>query len=912
VPTKIPVNASPIPPAQGGDSGLADRKVSTQRRAWQAYTVAVALPLATLAGRLAMGFRPGDPPMMILFVIPMIVSAYMGGVGPGLVATAVSALVTDYFLLMPPDGVPLLTGLKSTPWQAMVAEGALISLLTEALHLSRQRFHAILDTALDAIVVIDHEGRIVEFNPTAERMFGHTAAAVLGRTMGEVIVPVAMREHHRQGMARYLATGEARILGRRIELTALRADGTEFPVEVSIQRIAGVHPPLFTGFIRDITGHKRAQETVRRSEAILAQAQRIAHIGSWDLDLSNLENLNANPLHWSDELFRIFGYEPGSVVVTNELFFQHVHPDDRDKIKAAVAETLRTGCPYSIDHRITLPDGTGRIIHEQADLIREEKTGRPLRMVGTAQDVTHWKRAEDALRASEERFRQLIENGSDIIAVIDGAGIIRYQSPSTTRLLGYTPEEMTGRPIAEFIHPDDLAKLREFRWRVVTGQEKPTPLEYRFRHRDGAWRILQSFGKRMTEPGGEQMIVTNSRDVTDSRQMEEQFRQSQKMEAIGQLSGGVAHDFNNLLTVIKGHIGLLRIKEQVSPAMAESIQQIDDAANRAARLTRQLLTFSRQEVMQPADHNLNGLVANLSKMLRRLLSENIEMTVEFAPVPLPIRGDEGMVEQVLLNLVVNARDAMSRGGVLRVVTATVDLDEAAAHATPPARPGTFACLTVSDTGTGIAPEIRSHIFEPFFTTKGVGKGTGLGLATVYGIMQQHGGWITMESEVGRGTTFRAYFPRLATSLVETGAAQPAALQGGHETILLVEDEPAVRAVAEVALAGLGYRVFAASSGLVALQVWEEHKHEIELLLTDLIMPDGITGRDLALRLRAGAPKLPVIYMSGYSHEVAGGDFPLEEGMNYLPKPFDLTSLAKQVRASLDRGATTPPFASRSV
>jgi CheY-like chemotaxis protein len=264
-----------------------------------------------------------------------------------------------------------------------------------------------------------------------------------------------------------------------------------------------------------------------------------------------------------------------------------------------------------------------------------------------------------------------------------------------------------------------------------------------------------------------------------------------------------------------------------------------------------------------------------------------------------------MVEQVLLNLVVNARDAMPRGGRLEVGTVAVDFDESASH---PARAGGFACLYVRDTGTGIAPEIMSRIFEPFFTTKGIGKGTGLGLATVYGVMQQHSGWISVETAVGRGTTFRAYFPRQAVNLPKFGSAvATSALLGGHEGILLVEDESTVRDIAQAALTGLGYRVFAATSGLAALQEWEMHRHEVDLLLTDLVMPDGITGRDLAMRLRESAPQLRIIFMSGYSYEVAGDDLVLKEGVNYLPKPFDLASLARIVRGMLDRGQSHPPF-----
>jgi CheY-like chemotaxis protein len=295
-------------------------------------------------------------------------------------------------------------------------------------------------------------------------------------------------------------------------------------------------------------------------------------------------------------------------------------------------------------------------------------------------------------------------------------------------------------------------------------------------------------------------------------------------------------------------------------------------------------------------------------MLGRILGEHINLTVDCAVVPLLIRADEGMVEQVLLNLAVNARDAMPKGGKLGITTGRADFDSAAERDQAPARSGPFVWLAVSDTGTGIAPEILPRIFEPFFTTKEVGKGTGLGLATVYSIMQQHGGWVTVESKVGQGTTFRAYFPQVTATTAKAPAASLAAhLPGGHEGILLVEDELTVRVAAEQTLTDLGYRVFSAASALPALQLWEEHQHRIDLLLTDLVMPDGINGRELAQRLQTLERALPVVYMSGYSHEAAGRDFPLKEGQNYLSKPFDVTALAKIVRASLDRRNTKDPF-----
>jgi PAS domain S-box-containing protein len=399
------------------------------------------------------------------------------------------------------------------------------------------------------------------------------------------------------------------------------------------------------------------------------------------------------------------------------------------------------------------------------------------------------------------------------------------------------------------------------------------------------------------------------------KHLEEQFRQSQKMEGIGQLAGGVAHDINNILAVIQMQSDLLKSEGGLSPAQSEFAEEIITSTLRAAALTRQLLLFSRKETLQLRDLDLNESINELTKMLRRTLGEDIQLQFKFAMQGLFIHADAGMMDQVLMNLAVNARDAMPKGGQLIIETSAVEFDEATASNSGQIRPGKFVCLSVSDTGCGIPPEIIPKIFEPFFTTKDVGKGTGLGLATVFGIVQQHKGWINLYSEVGHGTTFRVYLPRLARTSDQkfvTPMMEPA--RGGNETILLVEDEPRLRASVRNVLSRLGYNVLEASDGANALEVWKKHRNEvrltqkvwnqerdgIHLLLTDMVMPGGMTGKELGERLLKENPKLKVIYASGYSAEVAGKDFPLEEGVNFLTKPFQAQKLAQTIRSYLDK------------
>ena len=388
-------------------------------------------------------------------------------------------------------------------------------------------------------------------------------------------------------------------------------------------------------------------------------------------------------------------------------------------------------------------------------------------------------------------------------------------------------------------------------------------------------------------------------EITGRLRLEEQLRQSQKMEAIGQLAGGVAHDFNNILTVIQGYASILLMAGNPSDETVDSVRQIVSAAERAANLTRQLLLFSRRQVMQPGLLNLNDLVTSLVKMLQRIVGEDVKQQLHLHPRPLTVHADAGMLDQVLMNLVVNARDAMPGGGRLIIETAEKALTEAEAALIPDATPGRYACLSVTDSGSGIAPEALPHIFEPFFTTKEVGKGTGLGLATVFGIVQQHGGALQVESEVGGGTTFHIFLPTAEAAEVAEEKVAAKMLPRGTETILVVEDEPSLRLLNRIVLERQGYQVLEAAHGVEALEVWERHAGRIHLLLTDLVMPEGLSGLELAARLRKRSPDLPVIFTSGYSAEMAGRELSLEPGQYFLQKPTPLPELLETLRRCLD-------------
>jgi len=389
-------------------------------------------------------------------------------------------------------------------------------------------------------------------------------------------------------------------------------------------------------------------------------------------------------------------------------------------------------------------------------------------------------------------------------------------------------------------------------------------------------------------------------EIAERQRAEENFRQSQKMEAIGQLAGGVAHDFNNMLTVIRGYAQCLLASSTLDQQVRGPLQQIDGAAERAANLTRQLLAFSRKQVLKPELLNLNEVIGLITKMLHRILGENIALEIQGTQEKLGVLVDRGMIEQVLLNLVVNARDAMPRGGRLLVRTAEVDFTPEMVAPGSRARAGKFVCLSVADSGCGIPPEILARIFEPFFTTKEAGKGTGLGLATVYGIVKQHEGWIDVESAVNEGTTFKIYFPACALAASTAPVAGPGTgVSGGKEAIFLVEDEPALRTMTHMVLQHYGYRVITADSGAEALKAWPEHAADIDLLLTDMVMPGGVSGYDLAQRLQAQKSSLKVLYSSGYNLESVEREGVFQVGEHFLPKPYTPEKLASTVRGCLD-------------
>jgi two-component system, cell cycle sensor histidine kinase and response regulator CckA len=498
----------------------------------------------------------------------------------------------------------------------------------------------------------------------------------------------------------------------------------------------------------------------------------------------------------------------------------------------------------------------------------------------------------------EELFRLITENAADMIAVIDADGRRIYNSPSYERVLGYNPEEMRLTPATAQVHPEDRQQVEDAAQSArATGVGRR--IEYRMRHKDGSWRFLESTARTiLDEEGNPGKLVIVNRDITDRKGLEEQFRQSQKMEAVGRLSGGIAHDFNNILGVIIGYGEILQERMEASHPLASCVEEILGAGRRAASLTRQLLAFSRQQVLKPKVLDLNGIIADTEKMLRRLIGEDVELRMVLDSSLTTVKADQGQIEQVILNLCVNARDAMPSGGKVTIKIENTVIDEVAARQYRyPFKPGPYVLLSVTDTGVGMDTATQAHIFEPFFTTKEKGKGTGLGLATVYGIVKQSDGYIEVHSGVNLGTTFKIYLPRVDEPVdAEKDSPSAASSLHGAETVLLVEDEDSLRTLTHHVLTVLGYTVLEASNGEAACLVSAQHPGTIDLVLTDVIMP-GMNGPALAQQLGISRAQMKVLYMSGHTGQAVGHGV-LPAGSNFLAKPFTRNNLAQKVREAL--------------
>jgi len=627
-------------------------------------------------------------------------------------------------------------------------------------------------------------------------------------------------------------------------------------------------------------------------------------------DLIAVVDMEGNRIFNSLSYEKVLGYTLDELKRSSS--FAHIHPEDIDRVRQAGEEARRTGIGSPSEYRIRHKDGRWRVLESTASVIRNSK-GDPEKLVIVNRDVTERKRAAEALERSETSFRSVVEDAPYGIYRASIAGKLILVNPALQKILGYdSREELLQANLGTHIyrHTSEHQKFVQ----AVVQERYIKDVELEWKRKDGAPIMVRCSGWPVKdEAGAVTCLEVFAEDVTERRVLERQLRMAQKMEAVGRLSGGIAHDFNNLLGVIIGYSQVLKRSLGNANPLFEHAEEIEKASQRAVSLTRQLLAFSRQQVLEPVILNLNSLVSDMEKMLPRLIGEDVALKLELDSELAQVKADPSQIEQVIMNLAVNARDAMPDGGKLTIQTANVELDLAYTRQHPGSRVGQYVMLAVRDTGTGIDPEIQSQIFEPFFTTKERDKGTGLGLATVYGVVKQSGGYIAVDSEKGDGACFSVYLPRVAQTVstdAETKTGPPASIRGS-ETILLVEDAEPVRKLANMFLRDSGYNVLTAPDGIKALEVARSHSGSIHLLLTDVVMP-GINGRVLAERLAPLQPGMKVLYMSGYTDSFIAGHGVLETGTHLLHKPFTQEALARKVREVLDGTGSASVSASNPV
>jgi PAS domain S-box-containing protein len=748
----------------------------------------------------------------------------------------------------------------------------------EALKASEAELRTLFAAMTDIILVFDRQGRYLTVAPTDDA-FRHIPPDDL---IGKELYDVFSKEEADLLLGHIQrALDEGRM--HRVEYS-LRINGAQVWFDGSVSPMS---KDEVLWVARDVTVRKRAEQLIQlQAIALGAAANAIA--------ITDAEGI----ITWVNPAFTaVTGYAPEEVVGRSPRILKSGEHD---------AEFYEDLWKTVLSGQVWRGEMTNR--RKDGDLYYQDQTITPVmneagdvtHFVAIQQDITQRKQAEVELRQAEEKYRSMFENAVEGIYQSTPEGVFTSVNPAMVRILGYeSQEELTIHRMASqhYVDPNCWEKLQA----TLAGKGVVAGFECEVYRKDLS-KVWISENIRAIRDGSRSVRFHEGsvEDITERKSLEEQFRQAQKMEAVGTLAGGIAHDFNNLLTAIIGYSDLNLQQLKPGNPLRDDIEEIRKAGERASSLTRQLLAFSRKQILEPRVLDLNHTVSDMQKMLQRLIGEDLRLETVLDPALGSVKADPGQIEQVLMNLAVNARDAMPDGGKVTIETANVDLDEHHASTHVTVKPGPYVRLTISDTGCGMDRQTQAHMFEPFFTTKAVGQGTGLGLSTVYGIVKQSGGSIWVYSEVGKGTTFKIYLPRVDEEVRELERLPPPAeFPRGTETILLAEDDETVRTITIVVLKTLGYEVLQAVNGDAALLICERFEGEIHLLLSDLVMPE-MSGRELVQRLAGMLPHMRVLYMSGYTENAMVQQEVSEGSVSFLPKPFTPSSLAQKVREVLDK------------